>query len=253
MPSTPFASDILPDPQSKARFVQEGFNRIAATYDLLNDLISFGLHRRWKRSVLTKGELRSGESVLDICTGTGDLAYLAAVHHNPPGRVVALDFAESMLRMAAGRTGWPCRNPAVQPYWMRGDAMQLPFPDASFDLVTVGYGLRNVTHLEAALNEVFRVLRQGGRFVSLDTCEPALPILRLGYRFHCFIVIPFLGSIISGDNSMYRYLPASAQVFSKPEELSGQLQRLGFADTQVWRKLGGAAAIVFGRKPGLDS
>ena len=243
----------LPAEHDKARFVEDGFNGIARTYDRLNDCISFGLHRSWKRALFRLAELRTGESVLDICTGTGDLAYIAAAVVGGGGRVVALDFASGMLSVAAGRTGWCHRAAEAPPLWTRADAGHLPFPCESFDLVTVGYGLRNVADLPEVFREVKRVLKPGGRFVSLDTCEPGNPILRIGYRFHSFTLIPWMGRILAGNADMYRYLPASASAFETPEKMRDMLQGAGFSGVSVHRKLFGAAAIVLARRTDLTA
>ena len=240
--------DGIPASCDKARFVEDGFNRIATAYDRVNDWMTFGLHRRWKRFLLDWVDLREAQTVLDLCTGTGDLAHLAAGRVGTQGRVTGLDFAAGMLEIASHRTDWPCSDkPGLQPQWIRADALHLPFPDDSFHVVTTGYGLRNVTDLPLALSEIRRVLIPGGRFISLDTCEPSNPLLRLGYRFHAFTVVPFLGRWMSGSAAMYRYLPASAARFETPEQLEERLHDVGFAQTETRRKLLGAAALVMGQ------
>ncbi len=240
----------LPHQPDKARFVKNGFNDIAETYDRLNDFMTFGMHRSWKREVLRLAALQPGESVLDICTGTGDLAYLAAKQAGPQGDVTAIDFAAEMLKVAAAREGWPRDSNLQSPNWTRADATALPFPDGRFNLVTVGYGLRNVANLPAALQEIRRVLAKGGRFVSLDCCEPPNPIIRMGYRLHAFTVIPLLGRIISGNTEMYRYLPASAAVFEDPRRLEQLLRKNGFIYTESHLRLWGSSAIVLGKVDG---
>ncbi|HOJ61144.1 MAG TPA: ubiquinone/menaquinone biosynthesis methyltransferase [bacterium] len=242
----------LPDASRKMDFVRQGFDAIASRYDLLNDLMTVGLHRLWKREAIRRLDLREGMKVLDLCAGTGDLARLAHARMRHRGLVTALDFSPNM--MAAGRerggTCMPDGNDRI--VWTSGDACRLPFADETFDRVVVGFGLRNVVSIETALRETFRVLRPGGMLVSLDTAGPEWKGWRPLYMFHMEHVVPFLGRLFGGSREMYAYLASSSAAFPSPGELCTLFETCGFVDTGYGfrpRFIGGAA-LVWGRRPG---
>jgi len=236
---------LLPDLESKPGFVRRGFDDIAPQYDRLNDLMTAGLHRRWKREAVRRLNIRLGMRILDLCAGTGDLAYRASSLNGEKGLTAALDFSWKM--MSVGKT----RNPKANSIeWIGGDAENLPFLDASFDGAASGFGLRNVKSVETALREVRRVLKPGAIFVSLDTAGTEWPILAPFHRFHMKRIVPLLGEWFAQSRSMYSYLTASAEAFPPPQELQSLLDRCGFRDTGYAyrpRFLGGAA-LVWGRR-----
>jgi demethylmenaquinone methyltransferase / 2-methoxy-6-polyprenyl-1,4-benzoquinol methylase len=244
------------NPESKPAFVRRGFDSIAARYDLLNDLMTAGLHRRWKREAIQRLSLRPGMRVLDFCSGTGDLALRAVKAIHPGGQVAALDFSPGMMAEGRKRTqslqseqtlSWIALS------WIGGDASRLPFLDDSFDGAVVGFGLRNVASIEIVLQEVHRVLRPGAWFVTLDTAEAEWRAILPFFRFYMNWIVPMLGKLFAGSKGMYAYLSSSAAAFQKPSELARMLQQSGFSDTgYAFRpRILGGAALVWGRKPKL--
>jgi len=221
-----------PDEASAAAHVRSLFNSIAPSYDLLNHLLSFGLDRHWWRSTARTFEpiLKNPQArVLDLCCGTGDMtAALLALRpaHTCPGEdpaapVTGLDFSAEMLSRA--RTKFPQAN--VE--WIEGDAMHLPYPDASFDLVTAAFGFRNLTNYAAALTEIHRVLRPGGQLGILE-CNHPEGLRGFFYRLHAHYVLPILGGLISGQRSAYKYLPDSIERFPRPPQMKQLLSGAGF-------------------------
>ena len=209
--------------------VEAMFDRISPIYDRMNRLMTAGLDRRWRR--LTVGAVvRPGDSVLDACCGTGDLALEA---QRAGARVTGLDFSERMLERARSKSG------AVQ--WVRGDVLALPFPDESFDVVTVGFGIRNVEDLEAGLAELGRVLRPGGRLGCLEITRPR-GALRPFFRLWFDGLVPLTGKVLPGG-AAYAYLPASVRRFPGPEDLGEAMRRAGFGEIG-WRLLGGGIVAL---------
>lgn len=250
--STPPSRHPLPDPSSKPGFVRRGFDAIASRYDLLNDLMTAGLHRRWKREAIRRLDPREGMKILDLCAGTGDLARLAHARMNRIGLAVALDFSPGMMTAGRKRSGASGLDENDKIAWTGGDACRLPFPDGTFDGAVVGFGLRNVASIEAALLETFRVLRPGGRFVSLDTAGPEWRGWMPLYKFHMDYVVPFLGKMFGGSREMYAYLASSSAAFQSPGELCALFEKCGFIETgYAYRpRFVGGAALVWGRRPG---
>lgn len=211
------------------------FAAITPTYDLMNSMMSLRLHRRWRRAAAALLELKPGMCVLDLCCGTGDFAYPLREAVGATGTVVGLDFAEPMLRRAIAK-GAPM-NPTL------GDACAIPFADGSFDAVTVGWGLRNVPDLDACLAETYRVLKPGGRIVSVEMALPKRGLPRALALFGHRVVIPFLGSLI-GRREAYTYLPRSTEQFDSPEALAQRMMRQGFRSPYIHRMFMGNIAIV---------
>lgn len=247
----------LPPAEAKAAYVQRQFDRIARRYDLLNDLISFGLHRGWKRAAVRSAGARAGGRYLDLCAGTGDVALLAARAAGAGGRVVGLDYAREMLVVArrraaralggeSGPGGGARRHAPVA--WVRGDALRLPFPDASFDGITVSFGLRNVVDIPQALREAHRVLRRGARIAVVDTGVPPNPVYRLFADAFFVRVVPWIGALVAGDREAYTYLPASREPFPSQARLVRLLAEAGFLDCGYRDLAFGSAALHWGRK-----
>ncbi len=227
--------------EERAAKVNELFAGIARRYDRLNDLQSFGLHRRWKRRLIQMAGPRPGLRALDVCCGTGDLTLALA---QAGAETVGLDFSEAMLDVAAARTARAAaRRGFKAPQFLRGDALQLPFEEGSFDIVTVGYGLRNLASWEAGVREMQRVAKAGGRLGVLDFGKPDNPL----WRGLCFgylrLVVPCLGRVFAGSAGAYAYILESLTHYPAPAEMADRLQRLGLANVQVTLFLGGAMAI----------
>jgi demethylmenaquinone methyltransferase / 2-methoxy-6-polyprenyl-1,4-benzoquinol methylase len=232
--------------EARAAYVRSLFGRIARRYDLLNRLMTAGQDRRWRAEVIRRIDLRPEESLIDIGCGTGDLA-LEAVRRQPGARVVGVDFAPPMLALAR-------RRPGAQPNaWVQADALHLPFADGSFDAVVSGFLLRNVTDLDAALDEQARLLKPSrGRMASLDTTPPSPGLLRPALNFHLRRVIPWLGRWIGRDPEAYNYLPSSTERFLTAEALADRLQRVGFSQVRFVRRMFGTVAIHSGVLAGPD-
>jgi demethylmenaquinone methyltransferase / 2-methoxy-6-polyprenyl-1,4-benzoquinol methylase len=209
--------------------VRTMFDRIAPVYDAMNRVMTAGLDQRWRR-LTAEAAVRPGDRVLDACCGTGDLA-LADLRAG--GRVVGLDFSERMLERA--------RRKSTEVEWVRGDLLELPLEDSSFDAATVGFGVRNVADLERALAELRRVLRPGGRLGILEITTPRGP-LRLFYRLWFDHIVPLLGKLLRGG-SAYTYLPASVRRFPGPEDLAALLREAGFEDVSFRLLAGGIVAL----------
>jgi demethylmenaquinone methyltransferase/2-methoxy-6-polyprenyl-1,4-benzoquinol methylase len=229
----------LPQADAKPAYVKAMFDRIAARYDLANDVMTLGHHRAWKGSVIRHAAPKPGNFALDLATGTGDIARRLKQAVGPDGRVWGLDFSPAMLLEAKARG-----LDGIE--WVEGDMLELPFPAAHFDVVTVGFGLRNVADVPKALLEVARVLKPGGRFVSLDLARPRWGLIRPLIDGFSFKIVPLLGRLISGDGEAYSYLPASNETFLSQDELAKQLGLAGFEALRVQDLLGGATAIVSG-------
>jgi demethylmenaquinone methyltransferase/2-methoxy-6-polyprenyl-1,4-benzoquinol methylase len=212
--------------------VRTMFDRIAPVYDLMNRVMTAGLDGRWRR-LTAQAVVGRGDRVLDACCGTGDLAL---ADERAGGRVVGLDFSERMLERARRKSG------SVE--WVRGDLLELPFEDASFDAATVGFGVRNVADLERSLRELRRVLRPGGRLGILEITTPRGP-LRLFYRLWFDAIVPLLGKLLRGG-SAYTYLPASVRRFPAPGDLAALLERAGFGDVSFRLLAGGIVALHTG-------
>jgi demethylmenaquinone methyltransferase/2-methoxy-6-polyprenyl-1,4-benzoquinol methylase len=233
----------LPTVDKKHDYVQTMFDGIAPRYDLLNDVMTGGLHRLWKNLVIRLAGAKTGDRVLDACTGTGDIAMRLAKTVDPSGHVTGLDFSPEMLAVARQRQG----SGVVE--WIEGDLMALPFADGSFDAVTVGYGLRNVTSIPGALQEIKRVLKPGGRMVSLDLGKPTVPVWREFFYFYFRNLVPVLGKLIAGTKDAYTYLPESLTDFPAQEGLKRLMTEAGFTAVDCRSLVGGAAAVHVGTRP----
>lgn len=231
----------------KKRLVQDQFTPIAATYDRADAVLSLGLHFLWKRSTVRRLELRPGDRVLDVCGGTADLALRAARRLRPEGQAVVCDFNRPM--MEAGRQKTVRAPDGAIVVFVQGDAESLPFPDASFDAVTVGFGLRNLVDLERGLGEIARVLKPGGRFAGLEFSLPRHRWQRSLYAFYSFRIMPPAARLISGTDAPYRYLAESIRVFAANEDLAGGLVQAGLNDVGVRPLSFGLTTIYTGRKP----
>lgn len=220
--------------ETKAPYVRRLFHTIADRYDLITRLLSFGLDRRWKRRLADLAGVQPGAAVLDLACGTGDIAFELA---RRGARVTGLDITHRMLQLARARAGVP----GVR--FVAGDMMALPFPDRSFDLVTTGYGVRNVPRIEPALAEIGRVLRPGGQLLSLDFDRPSNPVVRAVYLSYLTLVGSALGWTLHGDPDTYRYIPESIRRYPGAAAVSAMLRRDGFEAARELPVLGGLLAI----------
>lgn len=242
MRSTHFGFESVDEAQ-KARRVRGVFDSVAPNYDVMNDLMSLGLHRAWKAYAVMVANLREGAQVLDIAGGTGDLAQAFASRVGKSGQVVLSDINEAMLRTGRDRLlDAGCTLPTVV-----CDAEKLPFQDGRFDVVSVAFGLRNMTHKDLALREMARVLKVGGKLLVLEFSRVAKPLEKV-YDWYSFSVLPRLGQLVAGDSASYRYLAESIRVHPGQEELKTLLKNSGFGHVDYHNMTGGLVALHVGIK-----
>ena len=232
--------------EEKQRLVGEVFSSVARKYDVMNDLMSLGIHRVWKRFFVATSQVKRGDRVLDLAGGTGDIAALLHGRVGETGEVVVGDINGDMLRV--GRDRMTDRGLVRGLRWVQCNAQALPFPDASFDLVTIAFGLRNVTDKDAALREMHRVLRPGGQGRVLEFSQVTADWFRPIYDFHSFNVLPRLGAMIAGDEGSYRYLAESIRKHPPQRELQGMMEAAGFVRASYRNLSGGIVAIHTGYK-----
>jgi demethylmenaquinone methyltransferase / 2-methoxy-6-polyprenyl-1,4-benzoquinol methylase len=222
------------------------FDAIAARYDFLNHLLSAGLDRRWRRRAIASLALTGGERVLDLCTGTGDLA-IAAVRARPSAaRVVGVDFAAAMLRIGRDKLVGAHLDDRVS--LLRGDATRIPVADASVDAITIAFGIRNVEDVSRACTEMRRVLKPNGRLAILEFAVPTTPGLSTLYMWYLRRVLPRIGRMVSGHGAAYGYLPASIDAFTSPEALVKLLRHAGFAEVAPVRLTFGSVILYVARR-----
>jgi demethylmenaquinone methyltransferase/2-methoxy-6-polyprenyl-1,4-benzoquinol methylase len=231
------------DPTEKTPLVQGVFRSVAARYDVMNDLMSGGIHRLWKNHFADLVAPRDGEALLDVAGGTGDIAFRLR-ERAPAARVAVCDLTEDMVRV--GRDRALDRGILAGIDWVVGNAEDLPFPSRSMDAVTIAFGLRNVTRIDKALAEFHRVLRPGGRFFCLEFSQVALPPLAALYDRYSFTVLPWMGRLVTGDAESYQYLAESIRRFPPQAELVKRLTASGFAQARFRNLSGGIAAIHSG-------
>jgi demethylmenaquinone methyltransferase / 2-methoxy-6-polyprenyl-1,4-benzoquinol methylase len=242
MSSTHFGYESV-DEREKARRVRGVFDSVAPRYDLMNDLMSMGLHRGWKAYTVLTANVRPGDRVLDIAGGTGDLALAFARKVGPAGRVVHTDINEAMLRTGRDRL----LDAGVALPTVVCDAEKLPFENNSFDLVSVAFGLRNMTHKDLALAEMNRVLKPRGKLLVLEFSKVAQP-LRKAYDWYSFNILPQLGKLVVGDSASYRYLAESIRMHPDQQELKALMQKGGFGHVDYHNLTGGLVALHVGIK-----
>ena len=230
----------------KQKLVGEVFSSVADNYDLMNDLMSLGVHRVWKRYFVATAQVRRGDRVLDLAGGTGDIALLLHGRVGDTGSVVLGDINGAMLRTGRDRMTDKGRVAGLE--YVQCNAEKLPFPDASFDLVTIAFGLRNVTDKEAALREMHRVLKVGGQARVLEFSEVTAPWFKPVYDFHSFNILPRLGKLFANDADSYQYLAESIRKHPPQDELKAMMAAAGFARCDYKNLTGGIVAIHTGYK-----
>jgi demethylmenaquinone methyltransferase/2-methoxy-6-polyprenyl-1,4-benzoquinol methylase len=232
--------------EHRAGKVNELFATVARRYDLLNDLMSFGLHRVWKRRVVELAAVKSGDRALDLCCGTGDLSFALAQRG---AETTGLDFSPQMLEVAKIRSQKQTLHSALHaPHFIQGDAQQIPFPENSFDIVTVGYGLRNLTSWETGLMEMCRVTKLGGRIIVLEFGKPANALWRAIYFAHLRCSVPLIGLLFCGQPQAYAYILESLKHYPAQLAVAEKMRGLKLANVRVINLLGGAMAINYGEK-----
>lgn len=230
----------------KGKRVLRHFNRIADRYDLMNTILSFGIHHQWKRTGVNGLRLKTGARVLDVCGGTADLAIWAAPRVKKDGLVVVYDINYAMMTVGRRKIGALPETDGIR--FVQGDAENISFPDESFDVAIVGFGIRNVTHMEKAFTEIHRVLKKDGTFMCLEFSRPRNPIFRKLYDVYSFYMMPCLGRLIVGSGLPYSCLSESIRLFPLPEELTAVLERIGFTRVTHRSLTNGIAVIHQGKK-----
>lgn len=233
--------------QDKVKMVAGVFHSVAAKYDLMNDLMSGGVHRLWKRFTIELSGVRTGNAVLDIAGGTGDLAAKFSRLVGPTGRVVLADINDSMLTV--GREKLTNKGIVGNIEYVQANAECLPFPDNSFDCITIAFGLRNVTDKDAALRSMNRVLKPGGRLLVLEFSKPVNPIIGKLYDRYSFDILPKMGQLVANDQESYRYLAESIRMHPDQETLKGMMSDAGFVDVRYHNMTAGVVAVHRGVKP----
>ena len=241
-----FGFEQVPESE-KVHRVRRHFNSVARHYDFMNTLLSFGIHLIWKVQAVRGLNLSVGQRVLDVCGGTGDLALLAARKAGPAGRVTIYDINWEM--MAAGQPRIESRREGRRIDFVQGNAESISFPDNVFDGVMVGFGIRNVTHMVQGFQEMYRVLKPGGRFMCLEFSKPRNRLFRALYDFYSFSVMPLLGELIAGSRQAYTHLPETIRLFPLPDELAAILRAVGFVQVSYRSLTNGIAVIHYGAKP----
>lgn len=243
--TTHFGFREVPE-SAKAGLVGRVFDSVASRYDLMNDAMSFGIHRLWKRFAIDQAAVRTGQKVLDVAGGTGDLSAAFARQAGPTGLVTVADINASMLDV--GRARLADRGIAGNVEFVQADAEDLPFPDNHFDCVTIAFGLRNVTRQDRALASMYRVLKPGGRLLVLEFSKPVLPGLNTVYDAYSFNILPKLGKLIANDEASYRYLVESIRKHPDQETLKGLMDAAGFERVHYFNLTGGIVALHKGYK-----
>lgn len=239
-------SGAVPFGKERSDYVKGKFSLIAKRYNLFNDLITLGMHRYWKGFLVERMRAEEGSRVLDICCGTGDICRRLRAKVGSRGLCVGLDFSDGMLKVAASRKG------TAGVSFVKADATKLPFRDGSFDAVGVGYGLRNLADLDQGLREVRRVLKPGGRFLSLDVGKVRLPVVGRLFHLYFFFMVPAIGKTICPGEDLFDYFPRSTVDYPSQEELSDKLTAAGFERVGFFPFLFGGSVVHCSRKPQED-
>ena len=232
--------------EEKAAKVAEVFHSVAGKYDVMNDLMSFGVHRLWKRYTIERAAAREGQKILDIAGGTGDLTAKFSKIVGPKGQVTLADINDSMIKV--GRAKLVDSGVVGNVDFVQANAECLPFPDNHFDRITIAFGLRNVTEKEKALQSRYRILKPGGKLLVLEFSKPALPLLSKVYDIYSFSLLPAMGKVVANDSESYKYLAESIRMHPDQETLKGMMSEAGFDDVEYTNLTGGVVALHIGKK-----
>lgn len=234
----------------KEEYVHSIFSDIAPKYDWMNTVMTLNRDKYWRKFAINKAGLREGSYVLDICCGTGMLSLEQAKKVGPTGRVIGLDFCENMLAEAENNLAKHPLGSVVQ--LRQGNAMELPFSDNTFDSVTIGFALRNVPNIETVLQEMMRVVKPGGKVVSLELSKPTAPFFKQIFWLYFEKIVPLLGKIKAEAKNPYSYLPYSVKIFPSQQEIKNLFTKIGLQDATYFDLTGGIAAVHVGTKPFLN-
>jgi demethylmenaquinone methyltransferase/2-methoxy-6-polyprenyl-1,4-benzoquinol methylase len=243
--TTHFGYKDVPTAEKQA-MVADVFHSVAAKYDVMNDLMSFGVHRLWKRFTIDMSGVRPGNKVLDLAGGTGDLTKKFSKIVGPSGKVVLADINSSMLEV--GRERLTNEGYVGNIEYVQANAQYLPFEDNTFDVITIAFGLRNVTDKDEALRSMFRVLKPGGRLLVLEFSHTKNPLLKKAYDLYSFTALPFMGKLVTNDSESYKYLAESIRMHPDQETLKGMMEDAGFNRVSYHNMTGGMVALHRGIK-----
>lgn len=232
--------------EEKQAMVADVFHSVAAKYDVMNDLMSFGVHRLWKRFTIDMSGVRPGNKVLDLAGGTGDLTKKFSKIVGPSGKVVLADINSSMLEV--GRERLTNQGYVGNIEYVQANAQFLPFEDNTFDVITIAFGLRNVTDKDEALRSMFRVLKPGGRLLVLEFSQTTNPLLKKAYDIYSFTALPLMGKLVTNDSESYKYLAESIRMHPDQETLKGMMETAGFNRVSYHNMTGGMVALHRGIK-----
>ncbi len=227
--------------EKKADRVLAHFNSVARHYDFMNSLLSFGIHHLWKREAVRMLKLSSGDRVLDVCGGTGDLAVLAAGDIGPAGRVIVYDINRAMIQAGLHKVAGKEIDGRIR--YVQGNAERVSFPAGHFDAAMVGFGIRNVTDIKKGFEEMHRILKPGGKMMCLEFSKPTFGPFRRLYDFYSFYIMPVMGELLAGSRNAYTHLPESIRMFPMPDELAALLEEIGFSRISYKRLTNGIAVI----------
>ncbi|MEE9610702.1 MAG: class I SAM-dependent methyltransferase [Desulfatiglandales bacterium] len=235
----------------KAQLVLQHFDSIARRYDVVNTLMSFGLHLIWKRSAVEMLKLKRGDLVVDVCGGTADLSIHAAKAVGPSGRVVLYDINRTMIEAGLSKVSKKVSKNAGDGRieFVQGDAERISMVEGQFDAAMVGFGVRNLTHMEKGFEEMYRLLKHGGKLVCLEFSMPSAAMLRWLYNLYSFRIMPLAGQFLTGSRMAYTYLPESIRMFPLPKELGNILKKIGFSVVTYKKFTNGIAVAHLGVKP----
>lgn len=242
---TYFGNKLIPEEEKKVK-VREVFDSVAGKYDLMNDLMSMGTHRIWKRLIARETGLKENESAIDVAGGTADIALLMAERVGEAGNVVVYDINREMIKV--GRDKCIDRGFLKNIKYVQGNAEEISFDDNTFHVATVGFGIRNVTHLDRAFSEMARVVKPGGKVICLEFSHPESALFSKLYDFYSFSVIPKIGEMVTGNRDAYVYLPESIRKFPPQEELKKIMEAAGLYKVRYYNLFNGVAAVHIGAK-----
>ncbi len=234
------------DAADKSSLVADVFHSVAAKYDVMNDLMSAGIHRLWKRFTIDSSGVKAGQKVLDLAGGTGDLTAKFSRIVGPTGQVILADINDSMLKV--GREKLRDLGIVGNVEYVQANAEELPFPDNTFDIITIAFGLRNVTDKDKAIRSMYRVLKPGGRLLVLEFSKPESQMLSKAYDFYSFNILPGMGQLVANDAESYRYLAESIRMHPDQETLKSMMEEAGFEQTTYHNLTGGIVALHRGFK-----